>query len=107
MGARANYKRFCTVRVSNKNKDKACMAEMMSVIECLQKFNKDQSMCSGEIKRFDQCFVKFRASQAAAKAEKGKGKIPVGQKLTPIEMNKYMKKFPQSMRTKQDYLHPD
>merc|ERR1711973_80063 len=98
-------------RVKNtKTKDgkKACMTEMMSVIECLQKFGKDQSMCTEEIKKFDDCFVKFRAEQAIARANKDKGMMPVGEhaKISSVQLNKYIKSWPQSPRTRQDYTHP-
>ena len=64
-----------------------------------------QTFC---IPRFDQCFVKFKAEQAAMKAEQSKGKIPVGQKLKSKEINQLLKKnWPQSMRTSQDYIQPD
>ena len=36
---------------SQKTGEKACMAEMMGMINCLDKFGKDQSMCQDEIKR--------------------------------------------------------
>ena len=58
--------------------------------------------------RFDQCFVKFKAEQAASKVTKGKTRIPEGNKLTSKEMNHMIKtKWPQSMRTRQSYLQPD
>jgi len=92
---------------SEKSREKACMTEMMSVIECLNKFGKDQTMCSTEIQKFDQCFVKFKADQAALKAEQSKGKIPIGTKLNSKEINQVLKKWPQSMRTRQIYIQPD
>merc|ERR1712142_36912 len=107
---------FVVVALKNRVKNtstrewkKGCMTEMMSMIQCLEKFGRDQSMCSEEIKKFDQCYVKFRAEQEAAKASKSKGKMPVGAnaKVSSEQLNQYMMtQFPLSPRTRQDYFHP-
>ena len=46
--------------------------EMMSLISCLERFNKDQAMCVDEINHFNRCFVKFRETQAIEKEKKAK-----------------------------------
>jgi hypothetical protein len=46
--------------------------------------------------------------QAAKKAQEAKGILPVGQhaKLSGDQLNKYLKQFPLSGRTTQDYIDP-
>ena len=82
---------------------------MWTLLSCLEKFNKDQSMCVDEINKFDRCFVMFRQKQAEAKALKEKGVIPTGQyaKLSGDQMTSYFKKFPLSGRNKQTYWYPE
>ena len=82
---------------------------MMSLISCLERFNKDQAMCVDEINHFNRCFVKFRETQAIDKEKKAKGILPLGQnvKLTGDQMTQYLHKFPLSSRTKQTYFHPE
>ena len=82
---------------------------MWSLIACLEKYGKDQSMCVDEINKFNSCFVTFRHKQAEERTRKEKGAVPLGQnaKLTGDQMNEYLKKFPLSGRTKQVYLHPE
>ena len=94
---------------SNKNAEKSCTKEMMELIGCLEQFNKDQSMCVKEINKFNQCFTKFRQFQAEQKALKEKGQLPRGPnaKFSGDQMKEYFKKFPQSSRTKREYIHPE
>ena len=83
--------------------------EMMVLIGCLEKFNKDQSMCVDEINKFNHCFVKFKQTQADLKERKEKGILPIGPnaKLNGDQMNEYFNKFPLSGRKKQVYFHPE
>ena len=80
----------------------------MTLVSCLEKFNKDQSMCAEEIIQFNKCFVEFKQFQMEEKEKKVKGILPIGQraKFTGDQMNEYFKKFPLSGREKQVYFHP-
>ena len=53
---------------STKGGAKACMDQMMSVIECMGKFDQNQSMCSKEITAFQSCFTNFQAQYEKSKA---------------------------------------
>ena len=39
------------IKSRQKKNDKACMNEMMSLMDCLAKFNQDKTMCSKEVER--------------------------------------------------------
>ena len=45
---------------STKGGTKACMDQMMTVIECLGKFDQNQSMCTKEISAFQSCYSNFK-----------------------------------------------
>ena len=53
---------------STKGGTKACMDQMMSVIECMGKFDQNQSMCIKEINAFQSCFTNFQAQYEKSKA---------------------------------------
>ena len=82
--------------------------EMMTLIGCLEKFGRDQSMCVDEINQFNQCYVKFQQVQEEVKRNKEKGALPKGAyaKFNGPQMTEYIKKFPLSQRTRQSYVHP-
>ena len=84
-------------------------SEMMTLIGCLEKFGRDQSMCVDEINKFNQCYVKFQQVQAEVKRNKEKGNLPKGAhaKFNGPQMTEYIKKFPLSQRTRQSYVHPE
>jgi hypothetical protein len=65
-------------------------------------------MCAKEVKLFDTCFSDFRKAQATKKAQEAKGLLPTGPNaaLTGVQMNKYMKQFPLSGCTRQEYIDP-
>merc|ERR1712025_728039 len=43
-----------------KGQDKACMNQMMQVIQCMSKFDQNEAMCGNEIQSFRQCFKAFK-----------------------------------------------
>ena len=53
---------------STKGGEKACMDQMMSVIECLGKFDQNQSMCTKEINAFQTCYSKFQVDYEKKRA---------------------------------------
>ena len=53
---------------STKGGEKACMDQMMSVIECLGKFDHNQSMCTKEINAFQTCYSKFQVDYEKKRA---------------------------------------
>ena len=83
--------------------------EMMTLIGCLEKFGRDQSMCVDEINKFNRCYVKFQQTQSEERLKKEKGILPLGPqaKFNGIQMTDYFKKFPFSGRSKQVYFHPE
>ena len=65
-------------------------------------------MCNNETEQFNTCFSNFRKAQAAKKAQEAKGVLPTGPKasFTGVQMNNFMKQFPLSGRTRQEYVDP-
>ena len=65
-------------------------------------------MCNNETEQFNACFSNFRKAQAAKKAQEAKGVLPTGPKasFTGVQMNNFMKQFPLSGRTRQEYVDP-
>ena len=82
---------------------------MMTLIGCLEKYGRDQTMCVDEINKFNQCYVTFRDNQREVKRKKKRGILPSGQyaQFTGEQMNNHLKKFPSSNRTKQAYVYPE
>merc|ERR1712150_184793 len=85
---------------------KVCMEEMMSLMDCLGKYNQDKAMCAKEITAFEKCSHQAKIKNEALK-ESSK-KMPVGPKakVSSEHMNAYMKKFPQSGRNHISYIDP-
>ena len=88
---------------STKGGAKACMDQMMSVIECMGKFDQNQAMCTKEINAFQTCYTNFQVQYEKSRAFRESGELPTGPraKMTGTQMNKYMDKFLQSKRTGQ------
>merc|ERR1712083_785632 len=88
---------------STKGGTKACMDQMMTVIECLGKFNQNQSMCTKEISAFQSCYSNFKVQYEKNRAFRESGELPTGSrvKMTGTQMNQYMNKFMPSSRTGQ------
>jgi hypothetical protein len=58
--------------------------------------------------RFDKCFGEFRVTRKEQIVAKAKGVLPTGPnvKFNGIEMNQFLKKFPQSARQKKEWIDP-
>lgn len=92
---------------ASKNKDKACMSEMMEVIACLGKYDNQQSLCAKELTTFNNCYAAFKKDVVKKKAFKESGATPLGRfaQMDGPQMNTYMQKFMQSARTNE--RHPE
>ena len=53
---------------STKGGAKACMDQMMSVIECMGKFDQNQAMCTKEINAFQTCYTNFQVQYEKSRA---------------------------------------
>ena len=53
---------------STKGGAKACMDQMMSVIECMGKFDQNQTMCTKEINAFQTCYSNFQVQYEKSRA---------------------------------------
>ena len=53
---------------STKGGAKACMDQMMSVIECMGKFDQNQAMCTKEINAFQSCYTNFQVQYEKSRA---------------------------------------
>jgi len=83
-----------------RGQEKACMDQMIGLLQCMSKFDQNEAMCGKEIQTFKQCFQTFKTQQAKSKAIRDSGELPLGPraKLTGPQMTEYLKKFPQSSR---------
>jgi len=89
---------------SQKSGEKVCMEEMMSLMDCMGKYNQDKTMCVKELAGFEKCFAQAKITMESEQLKKGL--MPVGPRarVSSEQLNKYLKKFPQSGRTTQDYI---
>ncbi|XP_077504504.1 uncharacterized protein LOC144114558 [Amblyomma americanum] len=82
---------------SGKQKDVACLPEMMTLFSCLAEKNYDSNNCSKEVKAFQGCFDKFLEKNAEYRATGSLGILTPGLKasqLTSQQANTLLKKYP-------------
>merc|ERR1712241_562716 len=79
----------------NRSNQKTCMDEMMSLMDCLGKYNQDKSMCAKELTAFEKCSAQARIKNLELKESSKKMPIGPKAKVGSEHMNAYIKKFPQ------------
>uniref|UniRef100_L7M2I2 CHCH domain-containing protein n=1 Tax=Rhipicephalus pulchellus TaxID=72859 RepID=L7M2I2_RHIPC len=81
----------------DRQKDVACLPEMMTLFSCLAEKNYDSNNCSKEVTAFQGCFNKFLKQNAQYKATGSLGILTPGLKasqLTSQQANALLKKYP-------------
>ncbi|KAH7646189.1 uncharacterized protein LOC124489832 [Dermatophagoides farinae] len=74
----------------------ACNSQMMDMMNCLKQFDFDEQKCSQQIKAFRSCYNTFLENQMKAKVGSNKNEpIPHQQKLTRVQVNTMLKRYPQ------------